>query len=82
MIVVETKSTERVPQSALRQLFSHLKASRLEVGWLLHFDPEPKFHRQIFKHSDQTDQRPIRTDQTLEWIRPMARIERIMPDST
>src|SRR5688572_27459733 len=38
-LVVETKSTERVPQSALRQLFSYLKASRLEVGLLLHFGP-------------------------------------------
>ena len=50
-LVVETKSTERIPQSSLRQLFSYLRATRLEVGLLLHFGPDPRFHRQIFRHS-------------------------------
>jgi GxxExxY protein len=50
-VVVEVKSAERVFQSAQRQLFSYLKATRLEVGLLLHFGPEPKFYRQIFRHS-------------------------------
>ena len=40
-----------VPQSVLRQLLSYLKASRLEVGLLLHFGPSPRFYRQIFRES-------------------------------
>src|SRR5688572_29214814 len=50
-LIVEIKSTDRIPQSALRQLLSYLKATRLEVGLLLHFGPEPRFYRQIFHHS-------------------------------
>ena len=50
-LVVEIKSTERIPQSVLRQLQSYLKASRLEVGLLLHFGPSPRFYRQIFRES-------------------------------
>ena len=50
-LVVEIKSTERIPQSVLRQLLSYLRASRLEVGLLLHFGPSPKFYRQIFSES-------------------------------
>lgn len=50
-VVVEIKSTERIPQSVLRQLLSYLKASRLEVGLLLHFGPSPRFYRQIFRES-------------------------------
>ena len=48
-LVIETKSTERVPQSAMRQLFSHLKSTRLDVGLLLHFGPKPRFYRRIFR---------------------------------
>jgi GxxExxY protein len=48
-LVVEIKSTERVPQSVLRQLLSYLKVSRLEVGLLFHFGPSPRFFRRIFR---------------------------------
>ncbi len=51
-LIVEVKSSERVPQASLRQLFSYLKASRLSVGLLLHFGPDPKFYRQIFRHPE------------------------------
>ena len=46
-LVVETKSTFTLHPTALRQLYSYLRASRLEVGLLLHFGPSPKFHRVI-----------------------------------
>ena len=46
-LVVETKSTFTLHPTALRQLHSYLRASRLEVGLLLHFGPSPKFHRVI-----------------------------------
>ena len=44
-IIVEAKATESLPPIATRQLLNHLRASRLEVGLLLHFGPEPHFYR-------------------------------------
>ena len=44
-VVVETKATFVLHKAAPRQLYSYLHASRLEVGLLLHFGPEPAFHR-------------------------------------
>lgn len=46
-LVVEVKSTERLHPSARRQLFNYLKSTRLELGLLLHFGPEPAFYRVI-----------------------------------
>jgi GxxExxY protein len=58
-LVVEVKSTEKLPATALRQLYGYLRATELELGLLLHFGPEPKFYRQIVTN----DQRPFNTDQ-------------------
>lgn len=44
-VVVETKATERLSPIADRQLRSYLRATKLEVGLLLHFGPEAKVHR-------------------------------------
>ncbi len=46
-LVVEMKATERLHPGAKSQLFSHLCATNLEVGLLLHFGREPKFYRVI-----------------------------------
>ena len=47
-LVVEVKSTHKLPPDAPRQLYNYLKATNLEVGLVLHFSPEgPKFYRQI-----------------------------------
>jgi GxxExxY protein len=46
-VVVETKSSIELPKAAQRQLFNYLRATRLEVGLLLHFGLEPRFHRVI-----------------------------------
>jgi GxxExxY protein len=48
-LIVESKSGESLPPSSIRQLRNYLKATRIEVGLLLHFGPEPKFYRQIFE---------------------------------
>jgi GxxExxY protein len=45
MLVVETKSSHELPRGARRQLFSYLSGTRLEVGLLLHFGPEPRVYR-------------------------------------
>ena len=57
-LVVEIKSTEKLAQSAHRQLLSYLKASELEVGLLLHFGPEAKFHRQVLSEHHRRRARP------------------------
>lgn len=44
-VIVEVKATARLPIGAERQLFNYLRASRLQVGLLLHFGVEPKFYR-------------------------------------
>lgn len=46
-VVVEAKSTEILHPNATRQLFAYLRATRLEVGLLLHFGPRPRFHRVV-----------------------------------
>jgi GxxExxY protein len=47
LAVIEAKSTFALDKSASRQLYSYLRATNLEVGLLLHFGPQPKFHRVI-----------------------------------
>ena len=46
-LVLEIKSGPALPNTAIRQLHNYLKGSRLELGLLLHFGPEPKFYRQL-----------------------------------
>ena len=49
-LVVETKSTERLHPESTRQLFGYLCATNLELGLLLHFGRQPKFHRVIYEN--------------------------------
>ena len=46
-VIIELKSTRELHESAARQLRNYLRATRLEVGILLHFGPEPKFFRLV-----------------------------------
>ncbi len=46
-IVVEVKSTSSLHDSAARQVLNYLRASRLDVGLLLHFGPKASFFRLI-----------------------------------
>jgi len=46
-LVIEAKSTYDLRPGALRQLHNYLAATHLQVGLLLHFGPEPKFHRMV-----------------------------------
>lgn len=46
-LVLEAKSTVALHPAADRQVFNYLKATRLEVGLLLHFGPKPRFRRMI-----------------------------------
>lgn len=44
-LAVELKATELLHPTGKRQLRNYLRASTIEVGLLLHFGPEPRFHR-------------------------------------
>jgi GxxExxY protein len=46
-VIVELKSTERLAESARRQLRSYVTALRLDLGILLYFGPVPKFYREL-----------------------------------
>ena len=46
-VLVETKAGEVLAPSAKRQLLNYLRATRVAVGLLLHFGPEPRFFRCI-----------------------------------
>jgi GxxExxY protein len=46
-VVIEGKSTQELHAAATRQILSYLRATSLEVGFLLHFGPEPKFFRLV-----------------------------------
>jgi len=46
-VVVETKSTVRLDESASRQLYNYLRATRMEGGLLLHFATKAVNHFRI-----------------------------------
>jgi GxxExxY protein len=49
-LVVEVKSTLELHTVWERQLINYLKGTTLELGLLLHFGPEPKFIRKVFRN--------------------------------
>ncbi|MDB4890979.1 MAG: GxxExxY protein [Gemmatimonadetes bacterium] len=49
-LVVEAKSTEKLPESASRKLFNYLHATKLEIGLLLHFGPKARFYPVVYRH--------------------------------
>jgi len=58
-IVVETKSTYDLPKGARRQLFNYLKATNLEIGLLLHFDPVARFYREVRFNTGSNPTNPL-----------------------
>ncbi len=46
-LVLEAKASSELHKAASRQLYNYLRATDLKVGLLLHFGPEPIFHRII-----------------------------------
>jgi GxxExxY protein len=47
VVVLEVKSTELLNPNDKRQLLNYLRATRFNVGLLLHFGPKPKFCRLV-----------------------------------
>ena len=46
-VLVEIKATEVLAKAALRQLRCYVYASRLQLGILLHYGPDPKIYREL-----------------------------------
>ena len=53
-IVVEIKSTQELHRDSWRQLLTYLKCTNLEVGLLLHFGSEAKFHRIVCRNDSSS----------------------------
>src|SRR5579864_8812309 len=51
-VVLEIKSTQRLGKEDSRQLLNYLRATRWEVGLLLHFGPQPAFYRLVSTNRD------------------------------
>ena len=58
-VIVEIKATQKVPPFARRQLLNYLRATRLELGLLLHFGPEPKVYRLVDTKKNSTQMTQI-----------------------
>ena len=58
-VVVEIKATEKVAPFVRRQLLNYLRATRLELGLLLHFGPEPKVYRLVDTNKNSTQMTQI-----------------------
>jgi GxxExxY protein len=56
-VLVEVKATKALTTADERQLLNYLKASKLEVGLLLHFGPTPKVIRRVMTHRPEDQQR-------------------------
>jgi|SRR6476620_8832334 len=46
-VIVENKAAEKLSEADRMQVISYLRATKFEVGVLLHFGPLPKFERYI-----------------------------------
>lgn len=49
-VLVEVKATRALTTADERRLLNYLKASKIEVGLLLHFGPVPKVVRRLLTH--------------------------------
>ena len=47
-VILELKSGEAIHPDHMAQLLNYLKASEIELGYVLNFGPEPEFARKIF----------------------------------
>lgn len=63
-VVVEVKSSLELRAGARQQLHNYLRATDLEVGLLLHFGLEPKFHRIVELETRKTTREARSTDST------------------
>jgi GxxExxY protein len=61
-ILVEVKATYKLHKAARRQVYNYLKATRLEVGLLLHFGPAPKIYRLVYRNDKKASMTKVWRD--------------------
>lgn len=49
-LVLEVKAGPDLPKTGTRQLHNYLRATKLEVGLILHFGPDAKFYRIVHEN--------------------------------
>jgi len=49
-VIVELKTNEAISEANANQLINYLKATKIEVGLLLHFGQKPDYKRKIFNN--------------------------------
>lgn len=50
-LIIETKATAELPKSARPQLLNYLRATRLEIGLVLHFGPIARPYRVVCRNA-------------------------------
>jgi GxxExxY protein len=58
LVVIEIKAGALLVDADRRQLFNYLRASRREVGLLLHFGPKPEFKRYVIESGSAVSASP------------------------
>ncbi|HMF88180.1 MAG TPA: GxxExxY protein, partial [Gemmatimonadaceae bacterium] len=57
-LVVEVKSTHQLHKAANRQVYNYLRSTSLEIGLLLHFGPEARIQRVIYRNQKKNPSNP------------------------
>ncbi|HUQ46777.1 MAG TPA: GxxExxY protein [Gemmatimonadaceae bacterium] len=63
-LIIEIKSSQRLPKSTGRQLYNYLRCTDIEVGLILHFGLKAEFYRQIVTNDKKPRLRRGHTDLT------------------
>ena len=50
-VVLEIKAAAKISKAHETQLINYLKATQIEIGFVLNFGPEPAFRRKIYSNS-------------------------------
>jgi GxxExxY protein len=53
VIIIELKACTSIAGEHISQLQNYLKASDIEVGYILNFGPKPQFFRKVFTNSQK-----------------------------
>lgn len=48
LVLLELKVARSIDEAHIAQLLNYLKATSIEVGWVLNFGPKPEFRRVVF----------------------------------
>lgn len=56
-VILEVKASQAAGDADTKQLLNYLRATRAEVGLLLHFGPKPMVQRRVFENQRKLQQR-------------------------